>query len=67
MGFNGVIVVLLLLFIVPIKALAEFFNVPASSVILISGQFSKQKVFEIPLGLEDLEKIPDPSGQIKLL
>lgn len=40
-----------------IKALAEFFNISTSSVTLISGQFSKQKVFEIP----------GSPGQIKLL
>lgn len=40
-----------------IKALAEFFNIPTSSVILISGQTSKQKVFEIP----------GSPGQMKLL
>ncbi|MDO8576857.1 MAG: DUF167 domain-containing protein [Candidatus Daviesbacteria bacterium] len=50
-----------------IKALAKFLNIPASSVILISGQTSRQKVFEIPLTLNDLEKIPDSPGQIKLL
>ncbi len=50
-----------------IKALAKFFGIPASSVILMSGQTSRQKVFEIPLTLNDLEKISDSSGQIKLL
>ncbi len=50
-----------------IKALAKFLDVSASSVILISGKTLNQKVFEIPLTLEDLEKIPDSSGQIKLL
>ena len=38
-----------------IKALAQFFNIPISSVILVSGQASKKKVFEVP-----------DSGQIKL-
>ena len=38
-----------------IKALAEFFDVPISSVILVSGQASRKKVFEVP-----------DSGQIKL-
>ena len=31
------------------KALAEFFNIQLSSVILVSGQTSKQKIFEIPI------------------
>lgn len=50
-----------------IKALAEFLNIPASSINLISGQASKQKVFEVPLTLKELERIPNSQGQIKLL
>ncbi|MBI2086051.1 DUF167 domain-containing protein [Candidatus Daviesbacteria bacterium] len=42
-----------------IKALAEFFNIPISSIVLVSGQTFKQKVFEIPLSLRDLEKTYD--------
>lgn len=49
------------------KALAEFFDIQAESVILISGQTSKQKIFEIPLTKEDLERIADSPGQMKLL
>lgn len=50
-----------------INALAEFLNLPASSVGIISGQTSKQKVLEIAVTLEELEKLPDSPGQIKLL
>ncbi len=38
-----------------IKVLAKYFSIPVSSIILISGQASKKKVFEVP-----------DSGQIKL-
>lgn len=50
-----------------IKALAEFLDIKPASIVLISGQASKQKIFEIPITLEDLEKIPDSLGQMKLL
>lgn len=50
-----------------IKALAEFFSIPASLIILISGQTSRQKIFEISLSAEDFRKIPYPPGQLKLL
>lgn len=50
-----------------IKVLAEFLKIPASSIVFISGQTSKQKILEIPLTLKDLEEIPDSSGQIKLI
>ncbi len=50
-----------------VNALAEFFDIQPASVILISGQTSRQKIFEIPLTPEDLEKISDSSGQMKLL
>lgn len=50
-----------------IKALADFLQVPVSSVILISGQALKQKVFEVPLTLEIIEKLPESEGQMKLL
>lgn len=49
-----------------IKVLAKFLDIPASSIIFISGETIKQKVFEIPLTLKDLEKISDSQGQIKL-
>lgn len=32
-----------------ILALAEFFDITSSSVILISGQTSRQKIFEVPI------------------
>ena len=32
-----------------LKLLAEYFNVPVSSIKFISGQTSKNKVFEIPI------------------
>ncbi len=32
-----------------IEALAKFFEIPSSSVILISGQTSRQKIFEVPI------------------
>ncbi len=50
-----------------IKALAKFLNIPASSINILSGEKSRQKVFEVPLTLESLKKIPDSPGQIKLL
>lgn len=50
-----------------IKALAEFFDIQPASVKLIFGQTSKQKIFEIPLTPQDLERIPDSPGQMKLL
>lgn len=50
-----------------VQALAKFLDIPASSVIFISGEKGKQKVFEVPFTLEDLEKIPDTQGQMKLL
>lgn len=50
-----------------IKLLAEFFNLTVSSITLISGQASRQKVFEIPVTLEDLERLPGCSNQLKLL
>ncbi len=49
-----------------IKALAKVLNVPLSSIILVSGQASKQKLFEIPLTLEELKSIPEVPVQIKL-
>ncbi len=50
-----------------IKSLAVVLNIPASSIILISGQASRRKVFEIPVTSEGLKKIPGSPDQIKLL
>lgn len=49
-----------------IKMLATFLDIPASSIVLISGQASKHKIFEVPLTLQELDKVIDKSGQIKL-
>lgn len=32
-----------------IRVLAEFFDIQQSSIILISGQTSRQKIFEVPI------------------
>lgn len=50
-----------------IKALSEFFNIPASAIVLVSGQSSKQKVFEIPISLKEIKEIADSSAQMKLI
>ncbi|MBI4035878.1 DUF167 domain-containing protein [Candidatus Daviesbacteria bacterium] len=50
-----------------IKALAEFFNIPPSSIVLISGLRTKQKIFEIPLNMQDLISLQTSLRQIKLL
>lgn len=50
-----------------VQALAAVLNIPKSSIILISGRTSCRKVFEIPLRLEDLQKITFPPKQIELL
>lgn len=51
-----------------VESLAKFLGIPASSIDFVSGQTSKQKVFEVPICEEDLSKIPqDEKGQIRLL
>lgn len=51
-----------------IESLAEYFNIPKSSIKIISGENIKQKILEIPLNKEKLEEIEDSKQlQIKLL
>lgn len=50
-----------------IKALADYFSITPSSIFLISGKTSKQKVFEIPLLEEELPKIGEPIRQLKMI
>lgn len=50
-----------------VESLAEYFNVPKSSISIISGENIKQKIVEIPLAEEELEEIEDAKEpQIKL-
>lgn len=49
-----------------IKAIADFFKINVSSIILISGHSSRKKIFEVPLSLKEIEKICEDSAQIKL-
>jgi uncharacterized protein YggU (UPF0235/DUF167 family) len=41
-----------------IKALAGFFSLPRSSIILVSGHTAKVKIFEVPDSLADFEVLP---------
>ena len=41
-----------------IKALAEYFSIPRSSITLISGHTAKIKIFEVPESLRDFEVLP---------
>lgn len=51
-----------------LKSLAQYFDLPNSSIDIISGKTTKQKIIEIPLSLEELEKIGKPSAkQMKML
>ncbi|OGY07044.1 MAG: hypothetical protein A2694_02185 [Candidatus Blackburnbacteria bacterium RIFCSPHIGHO2_01_FULL_40_17] len=51
-----------------LKSLSKFLNIPVSSINFVSGQTSRQKIFEAPMTSQDLDKIPqDEKGQIKLL
>ena len=42
-----------------IKSLAEYFNIPKSSISIVSGENIKQKIIEIPLREEQLKVIED--------
>lgn len=39
-----------------VVSLSHYFKIPQSSIILISGQTFRKKVFEVPLSLEELEE-----------
>lgn len=41
-----------------IKALAEYFSVPQSEIILVSGQTNKLKTFDVPNHLATFEPVP---------
>ncbi len=41
-----------------IEALAEYFSIPRSEVVLISGQTNKSKTFEVPDLLANFEPVP---------
>ena len=49
-----------------IASLSNYFKIPQSSIILISGQSFRKKVFELPLSLEELEKYLIDSKQVEL-
>jgi uncharacterized protein len=37
------------------ESLSEYFKIPVSQIILISGKTLKQKIFDLPISEEDLE------------
>lgn len=41
-----------------IKALAEYFSVPQSEIVLVSGQTNKLKTFDVPDKLANFEPVP---------
>ncbi|MBI2022284.1 DUF167 domain-containing protein [Candidatus Daviesbacteria bacterium] len=50
-----------------IEKLSEYLDTPKSQIKLIHGHGSKQKVFEVPVTQEDLDKLSlDDNPQIKL-
>ena len=50
-----------------VKSLSEYLKIPQSSIIIISGENVKQKIIEIPLSPEDLEKIENEKNpQLKI-
>lgn len=44
-----------------IKSLANYFNISKSLIVITAGQNTKQKIVEVSLTLEELEKIGEPS------
>ena len=42
-----------------VESLAEYFNIPKSSISIVSGENIKQKIIEIPLREEQLKVIED--------
>lgn len=49
-----------------IASLSDYFKIPQASIILVSGQSFRKKVFEVPLTLDELENYSVDLKQVSL-
>ena len=50
-----------------VKAIGEYLHVPPSSIFIVSGKTTKNKIIEVPLTIAQLEKIGESNTQLKMI